>query len=98
MSVPAMYNMLANMTPQERLDDIAKEQQKINNKIIQSQETKLLNAIKSSLDTMFQDKVEFYKEEFGDNYKEAMEEEYREVVGDNDDFWGTIKQYMLWVI
>jgi protein required for attachment to host cells len=98
MSVTEMYNMLAKMTPQERLDYIAKEQQKINNKIIQSQENKLLNAIKSSLDTMFQDKAEFYKEEFGDNYKEAMEEEYREFVGDNDDFWGAIKQYMLWVI
>ena len=98
MSVTEMYEMLAKMTPQERLDYIAKEKQKINNKIIQNQETKLLNAIKSSLDAMFQEQADIYKDEFGENYREAMEEEYREFVGDNDDFWGAIKRYMLWVI
>lgn len=95
MEITEMYEMLAKMTPQERLDYIANEQRKINKSIVADKDKELRDNITSRIEEIFQDRVDDYKDDYSDNYADALLEDCKDIILDDEELWKAIRTYVL---
>lgn len=98
MEITQMYKMLAKMTPQERLEYIANEQRKINKSIVADKDKELRDNITSRIGEIFQDKVDDYKDDYSDNYVDALLEDCKDIILEDEELWKAIRTYIRWII